>query len=214
MPTVMRSAALIAIQIGFYMWGYPPRFVEATSKKSTSKIVCESQGSPSGSCAEGEFRKNGKPMMLPSANGVAFGVSSAPADPANVFVWMDNQTDEAQTYGMMCNVSFQNAFLLYNSAGNRLLTKGEQRSLQSDHPNDLHLDLECSCCIVLTIAPHTMEVVDRGNLIDVYSLAPGNYFLLPVNPRTRRNVLSSDAKVDKVSYSKNSIKIVIPRRQN
>lgn len=150
-------------------------------KKASSKVRCSGNLKPH--CAEEEFRKNGKPVMLPGDEGIAFGVSVSPTSQTDIFVWMDNQTNVAQSYLDACNVSFLKAFIVYDSSGRRLLTKTEEKS-PPHAPDPFELEV-CSCCIQFAVAPHTMQVVDHGNLGDAYTLLPGRYLIKPINPQSK-----------------------------
>jgi len=161
-------------------------------------------------CTEEEFRIAGKPLMLSPRNGISFGVSSPSTDSTDVFIWMDNRTDQTQTYGMMCSVSYLGAFAIYNSAGERVLSKGEQRSRQPSSPAEA-MEMEiCSCCIVQSIRPHTLQVVDHGSLSNGYILTAGSYFIVPVDPRAPKQNSSKTNQAAQASVLSNSITIVIP----
>ena len=179
-----------------------------------SRVSCPGQPQASSSvvsCAEEEFRKKGKPLMSPPQHGIAFGVSAPSADSTDVFIWMDNRTDQTQSYGMMCSVSYLGAFEVYDSAGERVLSKAEQRSRQLRSPVDGIEELEiCSCCILQSIPPHTLQVVDYGKLGYGYALSPGSYFIVPVDPRTRKLELSKMDQAGTASFLSNGIKMVIP----
>ncbi|HET6930149.1 MAG TPA: hypothetical protein VFI45_07490 [Candidatus Acidoferrum sp.] len=150
-------------------------------QKAASKVQCS--GSQKPHCAEEEFRKNGNPIMLPADDGIAFGVSVSPTNQTDIFVWMDNQTKVTQSYLDACNVSFLKAFIVYDSNGRRLRTKTEEKS--PPHSSDQFEVEECSCCVVFAVAPHTMQVVDHGNLGDAYALLPGQYLIKPINPHSK-----------------------------
>lgn len=130
--------------------------------------------------------------MLPPLKGVAFGVSVSPTDPTDIFVWMDNQTDDVHSYLNACNVSFLKEFVLYDSTGHRLLTTTEAKS-QKGSPDQVEVE-ECACCILSTVPPHTMQVVDQGNLRGTYALLPGQYLVVPVDPRNGIAVVIPDKK--------------------
>jgi hypothetical protein len=154
----------------------------ASAPPAASKVVCvdnskpKSQLPPPGpQCAEEESSRHGKPAMAPARAGIAFGVSSSPGSPTNVNIWMDNQTDKSQYYSMCCRSSFLAAIEIYDSAGHRLLSKGEQ-SFRKMCSEGQELAWACSCSILVTVPPHSMQVVDSGDLEDGYVLPPGRYF--------------------------------------
>jgi len=210
----MRASAGNALLVAFSMWfslcNVSTQFKRATVEEKPSKVVCE--GRFSAPCGDEEFRKNGKPLMTLPLNGVAFGVSASPTDPTAVFVWMDNQTDQTQDYFMACNVTFLSAFFLYDSAGNLMLTQRERNARQPRNPGDPPDLEECSCCIFLAIAPHTLQVVDRGDLKLAYSPVPGTYSLVPVNHPARKSEALRLENAGPLSFAaqKNSLRIVIP----
>jgi hypothetical protein len=71
----------------------------------------------------------------------------------------------------------------YDFAGKRLLSAAERRGRQLHSPMDE--GEVCSCCIVVSIPPHTMQVVDYGNLSAGYRLSPGSYFVIPAYLRAQ-----------------------------
>jgi hypothetical protein len=151
-------------------------------------MVACSEVPPTGvQCAEADFKKRGRPLMLAQQNDIAFGVSSRSTEPSELFIWMDNRTEQTQSYGMRCRVSFLGAFVAYDSAGKRLLSAAERRGRQLHSPMDE--GEVCSCCIVVSIPPHTMQVVDYGNLSEGYRLSPGSYFVIPAYPRKSKTNL-------------------------
>jgi hypothetical protein len=73
---------------------------------------------------------------------------------------------------------------LYDSAGQRVLSRGEQRPAEPCAPLDGEQRLTdpstrsdlggiCSHCVVGSVPAYTFEVVDSGNLNDAYTLSPG-----------------------------------------
>jgi len=121
--------------------------------------------------------------MSAQQNDIAFGVSSRSTEPSELFIWMDNRTEQTQSYGMRCRVAFLGAFAAYDSAGERLLSAAERRGRQLHSPTDG--GEVCWCWIVVSIPPHTMQVVDYGNLGEGYRLSPGSYFVIPAHPRAQ-----------------------------
>lgn len=179
---------------------------------TTSKIVCAensvpvSKLPPSGPrCADVESLNNGNLAMSAAVGEIAFGVSSLGESPAKVFVWMDNQTDQPQPYYMCCRASFLKAFSVYDSSGHLLLSKGEQyvRKIHAEGQEAIEV---CSCSSWLSVPPHTMQVVDSGDLSDGYTLPPGRFFIVPQNPSAER-----PRSIDSSSPGlKNALKLSIP----
>lgn len=181
---------------------------------SSSKVPCfdntkpKSELPPPGpQCAEQEFAKRGRPAMSVSDSGVALGVSSQGGNPTTVYIWLDNRTDKPQSYYMCCRASFLNQIEVYDSAGHRLLRKGE-RAGQEICDRELAM---CDCSMLASVAPHTLQVVDSGDLGDGYLLSPGRYFVVPSRSGRKACESLNRTLVDgsKVKAA-NAIMIVIP----
>jgi hypothetical protein len=78
----------------------------------------------------------------------------------------------------------------YFSAGQRVLSRGEQRPAEpralldgeqrlTDPSTRIALGGICSCCVVGSVPAHTLEVVDSGNSNNAYTISPGGYFIWP-----------------------------------
>jgi hypothetical protein len=148
--------------------------------------------------------------MSPAGGGVAFGVSSTPGKPGNVQVWVDNQTDDAKSYYMCCGTTFLDAIDVYDSGGHRLLTKSEQ-SLRKTCVEGQEVERACTCSASLSIAPHTLRVVDSGSIEEAYELPPGRYFVTAsvvhrYDCESLKKSLSEAAQTE----PKNAIMVVIP----
>lgn len=184
-----------------------------------SKVVCidstkpRAQVPPPGpQCAEEEFAKRGKPVMSPAHNGVAFGISSAPGNSMTVNVWMDNQTDRAKYYYMCCRSSFLGAVEVYDSSGHRLLSKQEQAE-QKACTDGAGFGITCSCSTWNSVAPHTLQVVDSGDLADGYVFSPGRYFIAPASVnRSDCESLSKNRAEAVKPEPENAITVVIPEK--
>jgi len=150
---------------------------------SSSKIACVDNTKPESElplpgpqCAEQEFAKRGRPSMSAEHDGVAFGFSSPQRESTTVYMWMDNQTKEPRSYSTCSSKNVADAIDLYDSAGQRLLSKQEQtmRKTCAEHQEFLPI---CSWSRTVTVAPHTMQIVDRGDLQGSYALSPGRFFI-------------------------------------
>jgi hypothetical protein len=148
----------------------------------SSRVACVDNTKPNSElpppgtrCAEMEFAKRGRPVMSVSDGAIAFGVSSPDGKPTTVYIWLDNQTDKPQSYYVCCRASFLNQIEVYDSAGQRLLRKGEQAG-QKICDREL---VGCGCSTGVSVAPHTLQVVDSGDLGDGYLLSAGRYFIVP-----------------------------------
>ena len=167
---------------------------------------------PEPECAGEEFAKFGRPAMSPVQGEVTFGVSSPLGKPTTVYIWMDNRTDQTKSYYMCCRSSFLDAIDVYDSAGQRLLSKAEQAERKMCAAGDAFIQ-SCSCSFMAAVAPHTLQVVDSGDLGDGYVLSAGRYFIVPARVNRgdceslRRN-LAETAKVEPT----NAIMVVIPEQ--
>lgn len=190
-----------------------------TFPPSSSNVVCidnskpKSQLPPPGSrCAEEEFTKVGRPAMSPPHDGIALGVSSPPNNPQTVYVWMDNQTDKPQSYYMCCRGTFLDDIDVYDSAGHRLISKDEQTE-QKICAEGGEIVRSCSCSGFASIAPHTLQVIDSGNLTDSYVLSPGPYFIAPARvSHANCNLLKRSVAEAGGAEPRHAIMIVIPQQ--
>lgn len=186
---------------------------------SPSRVVCtdstkpKSQVPPPGpQCAEEEFAKRGKPVMSPAHNGIAFGISSAPDNTMKVSIWMDNQLEQSQHYLMCCGSSFRDAIDVYDSGWRRLISKQEQ-AVQQICSEGREFVKSCTCSAWGSVAPHTLQVVDSGDLADGYVLSPGRYFIAPasVNRGDCESLSKTRAEAAKPEPA-NAITVVIPEK--
>lgn len=189
------------------------KFPPTSSKVCIDNSKPQSQLGPLGlRCEEEEFSKRGKPAMSPLHGGIAFGVSSPPGNPKAVYVWMDNQTDRPQEYYMCCRSTFLDGIDVYDSAGRRLIGNGEQaeRKICAEGREVIR---SCSCSTVIVVAPHTVKVVDGGDLTDGYLLSPGRYFITPakVNREGCDSLKRTAAEADGSGPS-DAIMVVIPEQ--
>lgn len=183
---------------------------------SDSKVDCVDNTKPKSElplpgprCEEVEFAKRGKPVMSMSDGGIAYGISFPDGKPTTVYIWLDNQTDEPQHYYVCCRASFLNYIEVYDSAGQRLLRKGEQAG-QKLCDREL---AGCMCSTWVSVAPHTVQVVDSGDLGDGYLLSAGRYFVVPSRSGRKACELLNRALADgsKVKAA-NAVMIAIPEQ--
>jgi hypothetical protein len=187
-----------------------------TALQSSSKVVCidyskpaSALASPGPQCEKEEFAKNGRPVMSPTSRGVAFGVSSPSGKPTIVHVWMDNQTDNPQSYYMCCATTFLDAIDVYDSGGHRLLSKSEQGVRKMCAAGQV-FEKSCSCSAIFSIAPHTMQVVESGSIEEPYELQPGRYFVtLSAVHRSDCESLNKSLAEAANTEPKNAIMVVI-----
>ena len=182
-----------------------------------SKVACVDNAKPQSEipppgpqCAEQEFEKRGRPSMSAAHDGIAFGVSSPAGSRTTVSIWMDNRTDKPQNYYFCCGSSFLTHIEVYDSGGQRLLEKGEQAGRKSCR-REL---VGCSCSGFVSVAPHTLQVVDSGDLAAGYVLSPGRYFIVVPSQEEKQSCESLDRTLAEGSKIKpaNAVKIAIPEQ--
>lgn len=184
-----------------------------------SRVACvdntkrQSEVPPPGpQCAEQEFAKRGRPSMSAAHDGVAFGFSSPQRDSTTIYVWMDNQTNEPRSYSTCSTSGFLDAIDVYDSAGHRLLSKEEQAKRKACAENREFLSV-CTWSRTVTVAPHTMQVVDWGDLQGSYMLSPGRFFIAAsrAQRQTCESLNRTVAEGSKVRPT-NAVLIVIPEQ--
>jgi len=100
----------------------------------------------------------------------------------SVHIWMDNQTGAPQSYFDVCSVTFASHIDLYDSSGRRVppkyeLTLEKHGGLGVGNNEVENLE-ECGCCILLSVPPHSLSVVDHGDLSLIWTLPWGNYTII------------------------------------
>jgi hypothetical protein len=146
-----------------------------------SKVACTDNSKPESAlpppgpqCAEEEFAKRGRPAVFSAHGGITHGVSSTPGNPPWLYIWMDNQTDETQNYLFCCGTTFSTGIEVYNADGHRLLSRKEQAEQKARAEGRETVEV-CTCSGWVSVLPHTMKIVDQGNLMDAYLLKSGRY---------------------------------------
>ena len=120
--------------------------------------------------------------MFERQRGIAFGVSARKTEfatnaGASVYIWLSNESDAPQHYGVCCELTFLQKIQVFNSSGLPLESAAHKR-LRDEGNSDSDLVVACSCSTVLTVEPGSRQVVDQGtiNRKDVaYELPPGHY---------------------------------------
>lgn len=133
-------------------------------------------------CAESDFALYGRPVMFPLRNGIAYGVSVAPDKPASVTIWMDNQTEKPESFGFCCNATFVGFISVYDQKGQRIPSKREIANAKAQ-AGDIASLPGCSCSGFGTVPPHSLKVIDHGDVSTGYDLAPGRYTIVEYPPR-------------------------------
>ncbi len=175
---VLLAAAVSPAQISQQNW-------LGTTRRTSSKVACVDDTIPKSKlllpgpqCEAREFAKRGKPAMSPPRNGVALGVSSPPNQPATVYVWADNQSDQPRSFYVCCGLSFLDAVDVYDSTGRRLIT-GQERKEQETCAKGGGFTESCTCSLWISVPPHTMQIMFCGDIEESYKLKPGRYYVSP-----------------------------------
>lgn len=149
--------------------------------------------------------------MAPPEQGVAYGVSVPPGQSGRVNIWMDNQTDQTQSYLMCCRLTFLSGFDVYDSSGHRILNKQEESETKMCAAHQ-DFAMSCTCSAWISVPAHTMEVVDAGELSDGYTLSQGEYFLLPAHKNTSDcDAVSKLPSGQTLSGLGHAIRLVVPQ---
>jgi hypothetical protein len=122
--------------------------------------------------------------MFTLHDGVAYGVSVAPDKPGSVTIWMDNQTDKPQTTYLCCNATFVRYIDLYDQSGQRIPSKLEISNAKSPlaDPREPRIVPACGCSGWITVPPHSLKLIDHGELNLSYTLSPGRYTIVEYPP--------------------------------
>jgi len=189
----------------------------------TSKIACVDNTKrlsdlppPGPECAKQEFEKRGRPLMSAAQNGIAYGFSSPQNGSTTVYMWLDNQTNESQTYSTCSTSNVINAVDVYDSAGRRLLSRQDQdkQKICAEHKEfSLEFLPMCTWTKMVIIAPHTMQVVDSNDLQSSYVLSPGRFFIVPAHvQRQTCESLSKTLEEARQVKPEKAIMMVIPEQ--
>jgi hypothetical protein len=112
----LSATNMLVLQLSFILWPAPcgqPEIQEHEKNRldaGPSQAVSSQGPQPGVGCPESEFRKYGHPRRVPPPNGISYGVSSPSTTSPEVFISMDNHTDQSQSYSRICSVSFLNLF--------------------------------------------------------------------------------------------------------
>jgi hypothetical protein len=150
-------------------------------------------------CEEEVSPDTGRPVMLPSKNGVVWGLSTNPVhygEPISVLLWLNNPTDEPQSV-MTCggiDYFWARGIDIFDSAGHRVLTRAEEKrkTAISQNPEQIPLPsrLEdtwmCDRNFPITIPPHacmhgtfsSLPYDFSRDLRTYYELPPGRYYIV------------------------------------
>jgi hypothetical protein len=112
--------------------------------------------------------------MFPAQNGIAYGISSAPDNPSNLSLWVDNQTPAPQDFLLCCISTVLDHIDIYDERKHRILSesdKFEQKARAEGRPTAK----ACSCSGWATIPPHIIAYLGSADLSRGYALPPGKY---------------------------------------
>ena len=119
--------------------------------------------------------------MFPLRNGIAYGVSAMPDKPGSLTIWMDNQTEQTQNCLFCCNSTFKDFIQLYDANGRRVPTKIEAEN-EKLKDSDRVLIQACTCSGWVNVPPHSLKVIDHGDLSSNYAVSPGRYTIIEYAP--------------------------------
>ena len=147
-----------------------------------SKLVCteiKKDGSDAAPADEprcvDQSAKYGTPF---SVDGKFLGVSANPGKPTYLYLWVDNQSDETEFHYFCCGKIFWDQVVaVYDAQGNRMPSKVEQAAQAGNA-----LLESCTCSGDRPVPPHRLMLVDSGDLLEDFQLAPGRYVILFAKP--------------------------------
>jgi hypothetical protein len=133
-------------------------------------------------CSPADFKRVGKPIAFETKKGVFFGIATGGGAlifgrPVPLYFWIDNQTNEPQTFDTCGTGWFMtHGYSIYGSKGHRVPERQEERS---SRPSSVGLcPLSCTMNIEFTVPPHTcIKPHPAYNLADSYAFPPGEYTL-------------------------------------
>src|SRR5258705_4428061 len=134
-------------------------------------------------CTRANFTNTGRPVMFSPRDGLSMGISTPRAtlevsDPAVIYVWVNNQTDNEKTL-MSCQMWWDWGVTVYDDAWSAVRTLSEQEQESRPAGETMHV---CGRNLALPIPPHSCSPLqDMGDVkIDLRKerdLRPGNYFV-------------------------------------
>ncbi len=153
----------------------------AISTAQESPVAAKPEGTQDNEanrCVEAEFAKYGRPVMFPSRNGVAVGVSTAKThfktnEPITAYIWLRNDSrPKMQTYSC-CEQTFLFSIQLLDASGHPLMDANNVSEMRKRG------GWGCGCSSgIRDIHPGFCGVIDSGTLNradTAYSLTPGEY---------------------------------------
>lgn len=150
---------------------------------------------PAGPACEKElFARRGRPFMFPARDGIAFGVSSGPNTPSELYLWADNQTGEALSLSFCCVSSLFNHIDIFDSEGHRVLSNTDQAE-QKARAEGREVVQVCTCSGFSFIPRHTIELFVSADISEGYTLPPGRYTVSERIPPATYNLRPDEHEV-------------------
>jgi hypothetical protein len=164
------------------------------SATSNSKVSCADNKpfakplpSPGPACEQEVFARRGRPFMFPARNGIAFGVSSEPDKPSSLNLWVDNQTDKAESLYFCCASTLFDHIDIFDSRGHRVMSKTDQIEQKARAEGRTIIDA-CTCSGWSAIPPHTIQIFVSADISQGYALQPDRYTISERSPRPPYNL--------------------------
>lgn len=137
---------------------------------------------PAGPACEKElFARRGRPFMFPARQGIAFGISSGRDKPSELYLWADNQTEEARSLPFCCVQSLFAHIDIFDSEGHRVLSKTD-RAEQQARLVSREIVQVCTCSGSSLVPPHTIQLFLFAGIAEGYTLPSGRYTISERNP--------------------------------
>lgn len=123
------------------------------------------------SCEKELFAKCGRPFMFPAHAAIVLGISSALDHSTNLCLWGDNRTSKPVNVGVCCTAFLFAHIDVFDSSGHRMMSAADQSAAKA---HGVQTE-SCTCNILFTVPPHTMEILDPADLSENYALPAGRY---------------------------------------
>jgi hypothetical protein len=181
-------------------------FIES-AVSCTDRAYAEDLPSPGPACEKELFRRRGRPLMFPARDGIAFGVSSGPDKPSELYLWVDNQTDKAVSLSFCCVSTLFAHIDIFDSEGHRVLSKVD-RAEQKARSEGREIVQVCTCSGSSAIPSHRIQLFVFADISEGYTLQPGRYTISERNPPAPYNLGSDGHEV--APHSQPGLAVSIP----
>ncbi len=149
--------------------------------RCTDKPYARDLPPPGQACEKELFARRGRPFMFPARDGIAFGVSSSPDEPSELYLWADNQTGQAVDLIYCCISTLFDHIDMFDSEGHRVLSKTDQAA-QKALSEGRQLVQVCTCSGWSSVPPHTVQLFVFADISDGYTLKSGRYTISERSP--------------------------------